>query len=429
MKKYFKSSLPKKIILCTLAGAVVSGIHLKPEHQDDYTSLRKLEARNVSQIRQLLSRIQTIAPAEAGSGLAYIQSAVNNIRNNIGLTIGYGSHAAYVTLVCRGVDPGVGVSCDGPPEIGLAGTVASFANNLQTVLKSAGIASCSAIPSSGTATGTDPSGTSVTLSFAAPTHSVPSGWYQAGTAFGKRVNMSMTISSIKTAVGLEFSCGSPNAYMAANMAVGSQAPGYFRYINGYFGTLSDGQGASELYISENNPTSALIRGAYAIRINYNAGTHDFNAWGVTATSLNGVSCQNGCSSTAVSKMAVHGDFITSQASLYYQMFDVANGNSGAINPTSVAAIAGSSTDTVNTSTSFDVASDLGDTTAGTSLDRQGCVSFTTPDAVITSTALCTGKSVTTPSAPLLDSSGKFSPNWLLDVTGGMTSKMEVEPLS
>ncbi len=224
------------------------------------------------------------AHASAGFGSNTI-SILNGTRDIIGTVVGYGDHASYLNLVCNG-DPG---ACDGAPEVGIVGAVASFVNQLPTIGGNAGITSCDAVPSTGTATGNDSNGNSVTLTFQTATHTIPAGWTGGSTTFAHRVVFSGSLDSVGAMnIAYEFNCGdSSAAYAAIGMDMTAQmSQPYNRDIALYSGAVDGTHNGFQLFMAEHHRShSDQVRTAYALDIHYNPSTSEFNLWGMAEGNL------------------------------------------------------------------------------------------------------------------------------------------------
>ena len=85
---------------------------------------------------------------------------------------------------------------------GMVGIAANYMAIVESVLASNGITACSAIPSSGTYTGTS-DGTAISLVLATPVKVIPTGYPNAGSNYDKRVQMSV---AGNPEMNLEFNC-------------------------------------------------------------------------------------------------------------------------------------------------------------------------------------------------------------------------------
>lgn len=361
---------------------------------------------------------------------------VRSIRSSIGFVMGYADGTSsgdfYAQTNCPVEDPAPGFTSDcsdAPPRAGLVATASSMMNQLQTMLNGAGITSCGAIPASGTANLTSSSGTSVTATFFTPTHSVPSGWVNGGTAFTKGVKLSMTISSISTLMAAEFACGVSSAFVKLNMQVGSHAPGYYRYINIVTGEKSDGVKTGEVFISEVNPSTNRVRGAYALSLDIKESD--------TTYKIKGTISVNDGSVGGMDYVNLHGNYSTQNVSAFLKRFTLANGSY--IDGSTLAGMSGATSAAVGTTSSYNFTDDWCDVqsysggnpncntalaaqTAGNVITKQGCIDISHPTNTLTSNSYCSGMAPTDPSAPSIDSSGAFSPSWAINT---MHTKIDV----
>ncbi len=361
--------------------------------------------RQATPIQKILSRLSKANLAMAG-GSAATNNVINAVRGNYGEIMGYADHASYVALVCNGVDPGVGVSCDGPPEDGIVGALADIMNATSTIMASAGYANCAAVPTSGTATGTDSAGASYALTFQAATHSSPASWLNPSTKFEKRVQLVSTISNEVTTIAFEYSCGGEATYTAVNMAM-PNAPGYTRLIEIYTGQADASNAGFEVYLAEYDATSDLIRGVAAVRVYHDDSAQTFQMWGVFGGNVSDTV-------NMVLKTSATGNY-AGKASVFFDGLTTTNGGSG-YDVSATNAYGSANSDQIAATADFDMASDISSVAAGTELLKQGCIDFTAPDTAATSTTACSGLSLVAPTgAPAVDASGKFSPTWALSI--------------
>lgn len=130
------------------------------------------------------------------------------------MVAGYPTAATYKTLTsCSEADYAAG-TCDAEPENGMIGLGNEFIVMAETIMTANGVASCSAIPSSGTQTGGYTHGgmgaMTGTLTFCTPDKSAPTGYPNAGTAFDKCIQM--TDASENITVEVQFNCSSTEGW-------------------------------------------------------------------------------------------------------------------------------------------------------------------------------------------------------------------------
>ncbi len=368
-------------------------------------------------------------------------SITNALRGAIGMAIGYGSDDAYQSLACKGNPPDATGQCDGPPQKGIVGAMADVINQLPTVNASAGISDCLAVPSSGSAMGTDAVGNDWPLQFQVPTHAIPAPWAAGGSKFQKRVAFSAPFMGESIKVAYEFNCGdSAAAYVAVNMPVGDNAPGYTRLITFYTGKISGSKNGVEVYLSEYNATSHFSRATDAIRIEYDQASHAFNLWGIMSHGIQKQTMNGWQSIDVMGRSIVSGDYVTGKASVLYSgvLGTSVDGNNGAINAADILAthhsMAASADLTDGTETppySYDLAGVIGADTSnlssldGTEVLDRGCVDFSSPDLDPADDSLCPDTVLAAPSsAPYLDATGSFTIAWALE---SMPAAMEVLP--
>ena len=387
---------------------------------------------------QFLNQMARFNQSYAGSWHGLTLNITNTLRNSIGMIMGYGSHQSYLDFVCSGNS----ASCSGPPENGIIGTITGFVNQLPSIGQSAGISSCEAVPSSGTLSGKDTSGNTVSLTFETPTHAIPTHWLQGGITFQHRVKFGMNItnigpSAVPTTIAYEFNCGdSAASYAAVSMDVDTSAhPGYKRNIAIFNGPVDSSTNGLQVFMGEYDiNTPAHIRGAHAVDIHFNSTTHLFNIWGVTEG--NG-SLTNNNGFNIMVKLNGNGNYSTGVARMYANVFSFnsANGdNDGKIDSSNIQALSGATDILFNDGAVHTMGADLNtDTGAGLagvsngaphSRAYEACINFTSPDtANIPSHADCSAFSLsaTTDTAPALDANGHWTVDWVIST---MASHLE-----
>ena len=213
--------------------------------------------------------LTTPTMSNAGSATATF-NLTNIIRAAVGMAMGYNDTTAYNALVCGSSAKDSNGDCQGPPHNGIVGAAVTIVNEINTINQNAGLA-CSAMPSSGTATRTDFSGSAITLKYETPTHTIPSLWSRGGETFQKRITFTKNLVGEPAKFAYEFNCGDSAAnYIAINMDIGS-VPGYKRLITLYTGKISNYQNGIELYMSEYNSSIPASRAVDAIRIEFMGG--------------------------------------------------------------------------------------------------------------------------------------------------------------
>ena len=380
-------------------------------------------------LKDLLTRFKMMNFAQAGTILT--QHPTNNLRDSIGLVMGYGDNISYGDLACDGTHPAANTDCtNAPPYDGIVGRLTTIINTLPSIGSSVGINDCTAVPSSGSATGTDSSNNSVTVSFKTPTHTIPSPWTNGGATFQKRVEFQETILGDVTKIAYEFNCGdSPAIYAAINMNMGTlNTHAYTRLITLYTGPMSTTKNGIEVYMAEYSSGSSLIRAADAVRIEYTPSSKDFNLWGVMNTNVSsGVQ--------VASRSIIHGNYSTGVATVLYSGYEspAVSGSDTPIDTTTVNAAGAFATATGLTNgtggaAGFDFDQDLN--TAAThatpgEVYKKGCINFTAPNTAPASNADCAGLALSTNAvAPYVDGTGDFSIHWALAT---MPTKLEVIP--
>jgi hypothetical protein len=378
--------------------------------------------------------LSTFLKQLSNMNLAYANSATatfhitNIIRASLGMTIGFNQKSDYIDLVCGpNYDPATD-SCDGPPRAGLVGATAAIVNKLPSVGESLGINRCEDVPLAGTRTGVDSNGTSWTITFETPTHTIPTSWVNAGTLFQKRVTFSAPLADSTAKIAHEFSCGDNAAnYIAVNMDVGSNAPNYKRLITLYNGNISGTKSGIEVYMSEYSSIDSTSRASHAVRIEYDISTNIFNLWGLTNHSLDAAQKQ------LMGRLAITGNYQTGKASVFYNAIALDSaGNYGDIDINSTLApsaikSADDLTNGIGGSPAFDFTTNINVTQAnGNAYLRQGCIDFSNPNTSPTGTSECPGLGLVsaTGKTPYVDSTGSFSMGWAVNT---MPTKLEILP--
>ena len=428
MRKNEKKNLLKKSLYALPAAGIVGlfAFGSMPKHIQ-FTGHFSRDLQNAAQQTMSLNLSQAVQ----GNVTANL---TNGIRQAIGMIMGYGSRTAYVSMICQnGVDPGNNASCDGPPQAGIVGTIATFVNQLPSAAKSAGISSCDAVPSSGTYTGTDSDGGSITMKFSSPTKSIPAPWVNGGTSFTHRVTFSSLVSNIgptptSIAVAYEFICNSSASYTAISMDAALTNGGAFannvRDIAIFNGPVTSTLNGLEVYLMEHQASSNVkVRTADVVRIYHDDTAKTFSLWGLIDSNLGAL--QN----LAMQKVFASGNYSTGQA-LIYDHAVVVLPNADASLDSSMAGVAVGGTDATLdvTVTGHDFSSDLtgGGASATTVaaavlgtptvLDNYGCINFTTPNVdAAHSDAACAAlsKPVAPTGAPFLAPAGEWNLSTLL----------------
>jgi hypothetical protein len=374
--------------------------------------------KKASSLRELVSQLKFSNEARAGAN--FTTHSINNIRMSMGLALGYSDNVAYGYLACGGTTPAANTDCnDAPPYNGIVGRLTDIINTLPTIGNSVGITSCEAVPASGSVTGVDDNGTSVTVNFKTPTHTIPSTWVSGGTSFQKRVEFTESILGETTKIAYEFNCGdSPAAYVTINMAMGvNDGHTYTRRITVYNGQKNSTEKGIEVYMAEYSADSRL-RAADAIRIEYNSSNNEYNLWGIMNTNISG--------GQLVSRSMIHGNYSTGEASVLYsgRLDNTLAGNDGAIdasNYTGAYITATGLTDGTANVPAFNLATAI--TVIPTDVYKRGCIDFTNPDNAPASNAVCASLPLSAPaSAPFVDATGTWDIDWTITT---MPTKLEV----
>jgi hypothetical protein len=371
--------------------------------------------------KDLVTQLTFLNNAHAAAN--FTTHSINNLRMSMGLALGYSDNSAYGYLACGGTTPPASTDCaDAPPYNGIVGRLTDIINTLPTIGNSAGITSCEAVPASGSATGIDDNGSSVTVHFASPTHTIPSPWQNGGATFQKRVEFTESILGSTTKIAYEFNCGdSPAAYVAINMAMGvNDGHTYTRRITVYNGQKNTNEKGIEVYMAEYSNDSRL-RAADAIRIEYNSSSSEYNLWGIMNTNISG--------GQLVTRSVIHGNYTTGEASILYNghLGNTLAGNDGAIDasqfPNSGFSASTNLTDSTGNAPDYDLATAI--TAIPTDVYKKGCINFTAPNTAPASNAECATLALTTAAAaPYVDATGSWNIYWTLTT---MPTKLEVLP--
>lgn len=321
----------------------------------------------------------------------------NQMESDFYLMVGYPSHTAWVNLTGGG----------NGPQNGMIGIANSIAQGMASAAPSNGISSCANAPSSGGFT-TTVNGDSVDVTFATPSHTVPAGYTDGGTAYEKRANMVVTDATLGTIkVALEFDCGNGDGF--AEFSVASTNPdtndATVRNINLYIDGTSQANLQAELMMDmiENQSGGHLANGAVndssITRLNIDNVGGTFQLWEVNTYYRGG------------------------GGTYYYNGYRLGiNGVDGASGSAYMDAAQQSSSLLAGTNTTYTTPSPgtyafSTNITTSSPVTLQGCLNMAT-QVDPGSTALCAGQSLTAPTAPLVDSSGAFDFTWVENTLPG-----------
>lgn len=418
-------TLTKSLVVLTLAVLPIAPFfnsnHMT-EAQKKIPFWNETYKNNIS-LKQLVSQLKFENLALANSSLT--PNSTNNIRNSIGLAIGFSDATAYGELACGGSIPAANTDCtNAPPYNGIVGRLTDIINTLPTIGASAGIKSCDQVPASGAITGADGKGNTVTVNFRTPTHQIPSPWLNGGNTFQKRVEFTETILGETTKLAYEFNCGdSPASYVAINMDMGTiDSRAYVRRIAVFTGPVNANKNGIEVYMAEYNAASTRLRAADAIRIEYTPASSEYYLWGIMNTNISG--------GNLVARAVLHGNYSTAKATFLTSGWQGANlaGNDSAIDISAVNgggayATAVGLTNGTGGGAAFDFETDL--TNHSGEVYKKGCVDFSAPSTATANNNDCAGLALaTTAAAPYADATGSFSIQWALST---MPGKLEVLP--
>lgn len=255
-------------------------------------------------------------------------------------------------------------------------------------LRSCGYTTCSSIPSSGSCNMVDEGGT-FTMSFSAPSQTVPAGYTSGETAgsYDKKVsvNFSDGTNNVDFMIA-EFNCSSTSGYMrftqpndeSTGNAITNQATAH--NIEVYYDTSSSSSTKMELYMfkSPTAPSSSDQRERFMVKFATEASSK-FKIW-ITRYAYDGTS-EDGF------RTAIYGDMSNDLANVMME-FD--------------------QTPDANTNTS--VATDNDDILTQ---DIQ-CIDFNDGGMATDATGSCGALTLTSPGAPILSGAGDFSMEWVKD---------------
>jgi hypothetical protein len=335
------------------------------------------------------------------SSFAATETNYTQPMNDLYLIVGYPTTAVYNTLT-----GGSG----GPPQIGLLGMFKAIADGAIAGINASGVTTCEGAPATGSFTGT----ANITLTstvtrtltgnFATPLHTIPTGHAGAGAKYDKRIEMTFpdpVTSTATSKAAMEFVCGKDQAYVELQL-VGDSISGSYRTINMFIDSTDPTSNKVEfmMKVTSTTGTTGTLYDAQIIRLDINKSASTFN--------LNGLNFYYRSSNYYGYRVGIAGT-AAGTASTY-----LAPANFGA----TFASVAGTTTDyTTVAPTSSSFSSNF----SSSSAPLQGCLNFTTKADPAT-TALCTGTTLATPSAPVVDTSGSFNFTWL---AANMNTKVTV----
>lgn len=336
-----------------------------------------------------LDKVMSLPSAHAGSWTYYDQ-----VENDFYMLVGWPSQTVYNNMMSGG---------NGPPQSGMLGIAKQIVDGMASAASSNGISSCAAVPSSGSGFTAPMSGSSDTIAvaYATPTHSVPAGYTDAGTPYAKRVNLTVsdpTMGTIK--VGLEWICdlGGGYAEFSLNATNPSTNDPTVRTINLFVDASNESDLQAEFMMTMvNTAAGVLAKGAVddsqITRLQIDNTSKSFQIWTVN-TYYRGSSGSYKYNGYRAGMNGVDGG----TTSTY---LDVAAASSSLLS--------GTLTDyTTDAPSAYDFSNGSWTWSAAT---LQGCLNFET-QVDPTSTSLCSGQALTTPTAPLVDSSGAFDYTWV-----------------
>lgn len=333
---------------------------------------------------------------------ASAQSVLDKIRGNYFIIAGYPSS----------------IVSNGPPQDGLISFVDFFATSAQTIAATNGVASCTAVPATGTASASVTIPTALqnflgatgtfTMTYATPVVTVPAGWSGAGSLFQKRVQLTKAGS---IAFAMEFNCNT-NELFATISIPGDNIDSSTRDLNLYISKNGTATTADFLMTVTKSSRTELIDSQMVRLVTTDGVT--FKVWNTTVTmrdtthTCGGGSCGNQYS---YERSVIHGNATTKIASLYTKMSSPDLTGASTISDRK-ALIAESSLATAAVS-GHDFSASEPNQGAGT-IEKSGCVNFVSQaDPADGSYCVGVGASLTAPAtSPLADITGDFTVNWV-----------------
>lgn len=331
----------KKVIF--LSGIVaLTSLYAPKRHmaKSDFITQTKIAMENVARL-DLLTKAQASTALTQANLVRFLYKLINGPGTS-GYPSGYdGPTNGFLGLIRQ---------LTGPTALGLG-------------LSSNGINTCADIPSSGSATLTEASGT-FTMTFGTPSKTIPTGYSQGGLSFDKKVSVNYNDGSSNVDFMIvEFSCGANVGYIRyhdnQDGSGNTQPSATARHIEVYYDTETSGKAKMELYMYyEPGSTSEYFAGKF-----YQESSSVFNIFVTRATA----------SAASGARVAIRGNNETDTANVYML-------------------ITGNNTDTTTTQ------ADSGDINSGGDLQ---CINFNDGGSASDATGSCGSLSLNTAGTPLL----------------------------
>lgn len=283
----------------------------------------------------------------------------------------------------------------GGPDDGFLGMIRQITgpNALGGGLSASGYSTCDSVPATGSATMTDEEGT-FTMYFETPVKSVPSGYTGAGSTFNKRVTVQFNGT---TFMNIEFNCATTVGWMRMAMGENGMVTAPLRNIEVYWDTETSSAATLELYMYyEAGEATANGNEYFMTRFETETG-NKYKFWISRAANFTGTTSDNGFRAVA------YGDSTT----------DIVN--SFLLYASNVNAIGHTGVDVTGINDIF-----APDTSTGG--DQQCLVMTDVTNVTEGVSGECSGLTLSTAPAPIIDGTGDYSVSWIADTTK-MKAKM------
>ena len=305
---------------------------------------------------------------------------------------------------------------NGPPQEGLISLIQFFSSSAQTIASANGVSSCLVVPASGTASGTmtvpsaltpfvGATGTA-TIMYETPLVTAPTGWNGAGAKFAKRVKVTKTGGF---AFVMEFNCGTNEMFTSLSIP-GDNVTSSNRDLNMY--VKKSGVALSvDFYMTVQLSNRTSLVDSQFVRLETTDGIA-YKVWNVGVTMRDtsylcgGSSCGD---QFGYERSVIVGDSNTKMASVYAKVHKPAV--SGSIANKQLQLADANTASVAVGAKDFSVSEpNQGDAF----LEKSGCVNFATPSVDPATSSYCpgVGSSLPVPAAPLVDSLGAVSVNWV-----------------
>jgi len=349
--------------------------------------------------RLVLQIIGVMVLAPVAQSFATAETYYTKPENDLYMLIGYPTTAIYNTLTGGG----------GPPQIGILGMMDKIAKGAITGITASGVKSCESAPTSGSFTGsatiqlTSTVNLTLTGNFATPSHTIPTGHTGAGSKYDKRIEMTFSDpsgSGHTSKAAMEFVCGKDQAFIEFQID-GDSISSSYRTINMYIdsNTATSNKVEFMMKVTSTTGTTGTLYDAQLVRLDINKTASTFT--------LNGINFYYRNSTYQGYRLGIVGT-ASGTASTYL----TANSFGG-----SISGVTGTTADYTTVAASSKAFSTSFDASSG--VTYQGCINFSTQSDP-SATSLCSGASLSTPSAPVVDSTGGFTYTWM---AANMNSKV------